>query len=456
MGEKGHRPIPHAAVTGTPLLLLTFGAIALLLFLILVLKLHAFLGLLLTSMALGLACGMTPTALIKSIQAGVGDSLGFIAVVLGLGAMIGAYLEHSGGGTVLADWLLKLFGREHAVWAVLIASFLVGLPIFLRSWIHHSGAAGVEPRARIQALAALFGMAICAPLTITHSLVPPHPAPAAAAQLLGADLGTAILYGTLLSIPMSILGGVFYGSFIGKRIFVPVPKIADSLEAPMADSGHAPPPVALVILLLVLPVILILAATVAGTRNATLTFLGHPFTALTVTALACMYFFGVRRGLNREELAKLAMKSFAPAGSLLLIMGGGGAFKQVIVDTGAGAYAGKLLAASHFSPLLLAFVVAVGLRAAQGSATVAIITAAGIVAPLVKSVVGYRPEMIYLAVCCGGGMLSHVNDAGFWIVNQYFGMTVPQTLKSWTVMKIVTTLFGFGLVLAAQAVMGPR
>lgn len=407
-------------------------------------------------MALGLACGLTPAALLKSIQAGVGDSLGFIAVVLGLGAMIGAYLEHSGGARVLADWLLKLFGREHAVWAVLIAAFLVGLPIFFEvGFIILVPLVWSLARESKKSLL-FFGMAVCAPLTITHSLVPPHPAPAAAAQLLGADLGSAILYGTLLSIPMAIVGGIFYGSFIGKRIFVPVPKIAETLESGGSDSTHAPPPVALIVLLLVMPVMLILAATLAGPGNKTLTFMGHPFTALTITALACMYFFGVRRGLNRDELAKLAMKSFLPAGSLLLIMGGGGAFKQVIVDTGAGAYAGKLLAASHFSPLLLAFVVGVGMRAAQGSATVAIITAAGIVAPLVKSVVGYRPEMIYLAVCLGGGILSHVNDAGFWIVNQYFGMTVPQTLKSWTAMKIVSTLFGFALVLIAQAILGSR
>ncbi len=419
-------------------------------------RLHAFLGLLLTSMALGLACGMAPGALIKSIQSGVGDSLGFIAVVLGLGAMIGAYLEHSGGGRVLADWLLNLFGRQHAIWAVLIASFLVGLPIFFEvGFIILVPLVWNLARESKRSLL-YFGMAMCAPLTITHSLVPPHPAPAGAAQLLGADLGTAILYGTLLSIPMSIAGGIAFAAFIGKRIFVPVPPIADELESGAGDSHLASPPVALVILLLIMPVVLILAATVAGPGNRTLAFLGHPFTALAVTALLCMYFFGVRRGLNRDDLGKLAMKSFLPAGSLLLIMGGGGAFKQVIVDTGAGAYAGKLLAASHFSPLLLAFVVAVGMRAAQGSATVAIITAAGIVAPLVKSVAGYRPELIYLAVCCGGGSLSHVNDAGFWIVNQYFGMTVPQTLKSWTVMKILTTAVGFGLVLLAQAFLGPR
>ncbi len=166
-----------------------------------------------------------------------------------------------------------------------------------------------------------------------------------------------------------------------------------------------------------------------------------------------MIFFGWRRGLTREQLLKLTTESLSPIASLLLIMGAGGAFKQIIVDTGVGAYAGKLLAASAVSPLLVAYLVAAGMRAAQGSATVAIITAAGIIAPLMKNMPGVHPEMIYLAVCCGGTMLSHVNDAGFWMVNQYFGMTVPQTLRSWTAMKVVTSLVGFAILLAVQLLM---
>ena len=411
-------------------------------------RLHAFLALLLTSMVLGLACGLAPAALLKSIQTGTAESLGFIAIVLGLGAMIGGYLEHSGGGRVLADYLINLFGREHAAWAVVVASFLVGLPIFFEVGfiilVPLVWNLGKESKRSLL----YFGLAMAAPLTITHSLVPPHPAPAAAAQLLGASLGSAILYGTLLSIPLSIFGGIFFAKYIAKRIDVPVPEIASRMESGTVGN---PPSVALVIILLLLPVLLILASTLAGPGNSTLVFLGHPFTALAITALLCMYFFGVRRGLNRDELAKLAMNSFIPAGSLLLIMGGGGAFKQVIVDTGAGAYAGKLLAGAHISPLVVAFLITAALRAAQGSATVAIITAAGIIAPLMKSFTGVRPEMIYLAVCCGGSGLSHVNDAGFWLVNQYFGMTVPQTLRSWTVMKVLTCLLGFALLMLVQA-----
>jgi H+/gluconate symporter-like permease len=208
--------------------------------------------------------------------------------------------------------------------------------------------------------------------------------------------------------------------------------------------------VPLVVFILLLPVLLMLAATLV--RGSTLLgFFGHPFTALLVTALAAMFFFGLRRGLDRDEIGRLATQSLLPVGTLLAIMGGGGAFKQVIVDSGVGPYAGKLLAASSISPLVVAYLIAAAMRIAQGSATVAIITAAGIVAPLVKGLHGYSPEIIVLAVCCGGTIISHVNDAGFWLVNQYFGMSVATTLRTWSLMKVVISLVGFGIVMAAHA-----
>ena len=203
---------------------------------------------------------------------------------------------------------------------------------------------------------------------------------------------------------------------------------------------------------------LIFSASIANAGHtpgtSALNFLGHPFTALMIATLVAMIALGAARGLNRGDIARIATDSLGPIGGLLVIMGGGGAFKQVIVDSGVGLYAGQLLAASHISPLLVAYLIAAALRVAQGSATVAIITAAGIVTPLVKSVSGYTPEMIVLAVCCGGTVLSHVNDAGFWLVNEYFGMAVPQTLKSWTAMKVIASVSGFALVLAAQALFG--
>jgi len=438
---------------GTYLVLLTTASIALLLLLILAVKLHAFLALLISSMALGLAAGMAPERVLKSIQSGFGDSLGFIAVVVGLGAMIGRYLEVSGGGVVLADWLLERFGRERAAWAMLVAAFLVGLPIFFEV-----GFIILVPLvwnlARETKRSLLFyGVPMAAALTIAHSLVPPHPAPAAAAQLMGADIGRTILLGLAISIPVAVVSGIFYGQWIAKRINVGVPEIASA--APRTGDGSAPPPVWMVIMLLLLPVALIFGAALATLVNVPMrgvaVFLGHPFTALTIAALASLYLFGLRRGVSRERAMRMAADSLAPMGALLCIMGGGGAFKQVIVDSGVGAVAGRLLVTSSLSPLIVVFVIAMVLRVAMGSATVGIISAAGIVAPIVRGIPGYSPEIIVLALCCGGSGPSHVNDSGFWLVNQYFGMTVPQTLRAWTPMKMVGAFVGLLIVLAAHA-----
>jgi len=435
---------------GAYLLLLTVAAVALLLGLILVVRLHAFLALLLSAMALGLAAGMTPAKVLASIQAGFGEALGFIAIVVGLGAMIGRFLEHAGGGRALADWLLDKFGRDHAAWAVLISAFLVGLPIFFEvGFIILVPIVWNLARESKRSLL-YYGMALMAPLTITHALVPPHPAPAAACQLLGADLGRVILYGAALSLPMAIVSGILYGHWIAGRIFVPVPAMAVDRAEP--DRTRKPPPVPVVVLILLLPVLLIFAATLAG--GPVLGFLGHPFTALTVTALVAMLAFGKMRGLDLKAISRMATDSLEPIGTLLVIMGAGGAFKQVIVDSGVGPYAGQLLAQSAISPLLVVYLMAGVMRIVQGSATVAIITAAGIAAPMVKGIPGYRPEMIVLALCCGGTMLSHVNDAGFWMVNQYLGMTVPQTLKSWTLLKLIASVVGFSIVLLIQWLIG--
>jgi gluconate transporter len=429
------------------LIILAFGAVALLLFLILFVRMHAFLAMLISAFAMGLAAGMKPLAVLKSVQAGFGDALGFIAVVLGLGAMIGAYLEHSGGGRALADWLISKFGQERAAWALMVAAFLVGMPIFFEvGFIILVPLVYSLTREGKRSLL-VYGLAMTAPLTILHSLVPPHPAPAAAAQLLGADLGHTILYGVLLSIPMTLVSGMMFGQWIAQRIDVPLP--AAALEAP-PEQVKNPPSAFVVTMLLVLPVVLILAATI-WPKNQLLELLGHPFSALLVTLLGSMVLLGSARGLNRDQITALANKSLAPTASLLLIMGAGGALKQIIVDTGAGAMAGKMLAATHISPLIVAFLMAALLRLAQGSATVSIITAAGIMAPIVKVMPGYRPDLMYLSLCCGGTSLSIVNDAGFWIVNQYFGLTVPQTLKTWTVMKLISGLVGFAIVLAINA-----
>ncbi len=429
------------------LILLAFGAVALLLFLIIVLRMHAFLAMLISAFAMGLAAHMAPAVVLKSIQAGFGDALSTITVVLGLGAMIGAYLEHSGGGRALADWLIDKFGQDKAAWALMLAGFLVGLPIFFEVGFIIMVPLVYNLTREGKRSLLVYGLAVTAPLTILHSLVPPHPAPAAAAQLLGIDFGTAVLYGTLLSIPMTLVSGMWYGQWIGKRINVPLP--AAALEVPAARDKN-PPAVFGVAVLLLLPVILIGCATL-WPKVPVMVLIGHPFSALLITLLASMLLLGTARGLSTQKLTDLANKAVGPTASLLLIMGAGGGLKQIIVDSGAGAMAGKMMAEAHISPLWAAFLMAGVLRLAQGSATVSIITAAGIIAPIVKGLPGYRPELLFLALCCGGTGFSIVNDAGFWIVNQYFGLTVGQTLKTWTVMKLISAFVGFGIVLAINA-----
>lgn len=439
---------------GTYLIFLTVASIAFLLVLILVVKLHAFVSLLLTSMAMGLAAGMAPERVLKSIQGGFGESLGFIAVVVGLGAIIGRFIEQSGGGVALADWLLQKFGKDRAAWAMLVASFLVGLPIFFEvGFIILVPLVWSLARETKRSLL-YYGVPMAAALTFTHSLVPPHPAPAAASQLLGGDLAHTILYGIAISIPMCVISGIYYGAWIAKRIYIPVPEIAAAATL-KKESPRSAPPIPVVVLLLLLPVVLIFSATMANLwklpYHGLAVFLGHPFTALAITMLVTLYCLGFRRGVSRESAFKLATESLAPMGALLCIIGGGGAFKQIIVDSGAGAYIGKVLITSSLSPLLVVYAIATAMRIAQGSATVAIITAAGIAAPIVKGIPGYNPDLIVLALCCGGMAFSHVNDSGFWVVNQYFGMTVPQTLRSWTAMKIVASIVGIVIVMTAQA-----
>ncbi len=444
------------AADGTTLILLTLASVALLLGLILIVRMHAFVALLAASIMLGLTAGMEPVKVAEAIKSGMGDALGKIAIILALGAMIGRFVEYSGGGRVLANWFLGKFGKDRASWAVLTAAFVIGLPIFFDvAFIILAPVIWNLARESKKSIL-FFGLPIAAALTVTHALVPPHPAPAAAAATLGADLGKTIVYGILVSIPMAVAGGIFYGTRIARHIFVPVPAIAETL-ASTDDKTEAPPPqVRLVVTVLLLPIALIFAGTAAQMADLPgkgyLLFLGDPVIALAVSLLLAVLSMGFGRGLSRDRVTSMATEALGPICSLLLITGAGGSFKQVINDCGVGPYAGNLLAASGIPPLVVAYLIAALLRIAQGSATVAIITAAGILAPIVQNIPGYTPEMLVLAIACGGTMLSHVNDSGFWIVNQYLGLTVPQTLASWSVMKIIVSLVGFAVVMAAQAV----
>lgn len=424
-------------MSGTALLLATLAAVVLLLFLILRFKLHAFLALIVSSIALGIAAGMPPQSLLNALQKGIADLLGSVAPIIAAGAIIGSMIEVSGGGEVMARTLIRAFGAGYTSWAFLLAAYLIGIPVFFDAafftmiplvW-------NVSREAKRSLL--LYAMPVLAALTATHGLIPTHPGPAAAAKLMGADPGRTVLYGLLLCVPMAIAGGIVYGRWIAGRIFVTPP---GHLAPATSATAIRPPTFPAVLMVLLFPVVLIGWATVS--QQHWIRFFGAPVIALFLTALLALFLLGYRSGLKLPALLTQISGSLNALGSLILIIGASGAFKEVIVESGAGANFAQLMLHMRIPTILMAYVVGAALRIILGSATAAIVTAAGIVAPLASSMTRADPALMVMAVATGGSILSHVNDAGFWMVKEYCGMSVSQTLRSYSVMKAVTSITG--------------
>lgn len=447
-------------MSGNLLILLAVLGIFFLLFLVIRTKLHAFVALLLTSLLVGVAAGMPLDGVIESITNGMGGTLGFVAVVVGLGAMFGQMLEVSGGAERLAQTLVRKFGDEKAQWALGITGFIVAIPVFFDVGfiilvpIVYSLAKKTGKSLLFYAIPLLAGLAV------THSFIPPTPGPIAVADLLGADLGWVILFGAAAGIPATIIAGPIFGKFIAKRIHASIP---DYMELEEKKYDKDLPGFGLVTALIVTPLFLILLNTVSGvvleegsTVRAILTFLGHPFVALTITTLLAFVLLGTKRGYSREEVQRIATKSLEPAGIIILVTGAGGVFKQILIDSGVGDVLADKMAASPLPPIVLAFLIAAAVRVAQGSATVSMVTAAGLMAPLTESLGLEGPVlgMMVIAIAAGATVLSHVNDSGFWLVNRYLGLNEKDTLKSWTVMETVVGLVGFGVVFVLSLFIG--
>jgi Gnt-I system low-affinity gluconate transporter len=439
-------------------------AIALLLVMVLKLKLQAFLALMMVSMGVGVAMGMPVEKIFESIQSGMGSTLGFVATVVGLGAIFGQILESSGGAHSLAHSLVRYFGKDRSQWAMAIAGFLVAIPIFF-----DVGFIILVPL--VYALSKdtgrpllFYGIPLLASLAVTHCFVPPTPGPVAVAQILQADIGWVILMGITVGIPVAVLSGPLFGTYISKRV-------KPDNDPPMM-SGYAVGThelqlsFGLVLSILLLPIMLIVIYSIikwlvdtGSMQNCLFSnlfmFLGHPFAALTLATLSAAYFLGIRRGKTRAELLNISTKSLAPAGLIILVTGAGGVFKQVLVDSGIGLTLAEVISGSGIPLLLLAYIVAVVIRVSQGSATVAMITAAGIISPIIEQSDLHEAEkaLIVLVIAAGAMILSHVNDSGFWLVGKYLGLTEKQTLSSWTAMATVLSLSGFLIILALNAVL---
>ena len=426
----------------------TGAGITLLLFLIIALRIPAFLALLISSLTVGLLSGLAPTQVIESVKNGMGGTLGFVAVVVGLGAILGQILESSGGIERIADSLIRSFGPEKTQWSLGITGFIVAIPVFfdVAFIILAPLLYGLAKRSGRSLL--YYAIPLLAGLAITHSFIPPTPGPIAVAKLVNADLGWVILFGALTGIPAMIIAGPLFGQFIANKIYIPVPETHPNQVIPN-DRVH--PSFAWVSMIILLPLLLIMLATVApfildeasGLLSA-IHFLGHPFVALTIATVFALIMAQIKCGLGSETLLKIANKGLEPAGVVILITGAGGAFKQVLIDTGVGQMLANVFVEAQFSVFILGFLIAAITRVAQGSATVAMITGAGLMAPILELQPMSAPSLglLVIAISSGATILSHVNDSGFWLVSRYLGMSETNTLKSWTVMTTLISIVG--------------
>ncbi|MEN8125294.1 MAG: gluconate:H+ symporter [Bacteroidota bacterium] len=433
------------------LLLAVLIGIAVLLFLILKLKLHAFISLLIASISVGIIAGMPPLEIMNTVKEGMGGTLGFVATVIGLGAMFGAILEHSGGAKVIANHLIKKFGIKRAPTAMALAGFIVAIPVFFEVAFILLVPVIYALQKQTKKSLLIYALPLLAGLAVTHAFIPPTPGPIAVAEIIGVDLGWVILIGAIVGLPTAIIGGIFYGKYIGNKIYI---------EAPFQDhdqilnEDEKTPDISIILSIIAVPIILILISTfvssgILNIQNQALiniiNLLGHPFSALIIANLIAWYILGIKQGYTKKQLLDITTKSMGPAGMIILITGAGGVFKQVLVNTGAGKMIAESLVDIGFPVLLFSFIVAVLVRLLQGSATVAMITAAGLVSPLISGS-GYdnfNLACIVISIAAGSTFMSHVNDSGFWLVNQFLGMTEKQTFKTWTIMTGILSLSGF-------------
>ncbi len=482
-----------ALVPGTAgLLTVAALGIALLLFLIIKAGLQPFVALLAVSIAVGLGAGLSVTELFGTVQksgavslveAGMGGTLGHIAVIVGLGTMLGSVLEASGGAEALSGRLRALFGERRAPLAMGVTGVVFGIPVFFDVGIFVLAPIVYAAARRSGKSILLYALPLLAGLSMTHAFLPPHPGPVAAAGLLHVDLGLVILMGAAAGVP-AVLAAWAYAAWIGRRVFVPVPeemaaaaeeaKRAAATAARKGSSGPGPgpgpapapeQPVALGTLLAVIgtPLLLILLATFSSvvfapsTGRSVVEFFGHPFVALTIALLLAYWLLGLRRGWSRTSLEAVSTASLKPVGNILLVVGAGGVFGAVLKGSGVAQALADAFAGAGLPVVVLAWLIAVALRVAQGSATVAIVTTAGIVAPLLAGGPGgghsqAQSALVVVAISAGSVFASHVNDGGFWMVSTYFGIPERETLKSWTVLESVLSVAGFAVAAALSAV----
>lgn len=427
-------------------------------------KLHPFIALIVASGFLGLVTGLPVGKVVKEFQDGFGGTLGFVGVLLGLGTMLGKLMAESGGADRIARTLIDAFGETKVHWAMMIAAFLVGIPLFFEiGFVLLAPLVFIVARRTGVSLVKI-GIPLLAGLSVVHGLVPPHPGPLLAIGAFGADIGKTIFYGLLVGLPTAIIAGPVYGAWIAQRVPGSANhELAETLARDRGNDATNPrddmPGFGVTLFTILLPVALMLAKTLADLTTpdtspvrAWMDFVGNPIVALLAALLVGIWTFGFARGLDAKGVARQLDASLLPVAAILLIIGAGGGFKQMLIATGVGKTIGEMAVHAQLSPILLAWLVAALIRIATGSATVATVTGAGIVAPILTLIPGVNRELLVLATGAGSLILSHVNDAGFWLVKQYFGLTLAETFKTWTAMETIISVVGIVLIMLLSLV----
>jgi Gnt-I system low-affinity gluconate transporter len=428
--------------------------VTLLLLMVLRFKLSAFIALLITSIIVGIMAGMPLQKISASIQEGMGSTLGFVATVVGLGAIFGQMLESSGGAKSLAHYLLKKFGTNRATWALTLTGFIVGIPIFLDvGFIILIPIVYALTRDTKRSIL-YYAIPLLAGLAVTHTMVPPTPGPMAVGEILGVDLGWVVMMGLLVGLPTAVVAGPIFGRFIANKIYIPAPPEVKETASEPEEASQKLPSFGIIAGIILTPLSLIIMSTFiklgvdkgwleASLFTEILIFIGHPFTALILATLLSILLC-LKRKMSGQTILDLSTKALGPAGIIILVTGAGGVLKQILVDSGIGKILAESLAGSSVPLLVLAWLLAALVRITQGSATVAMITAAGIISPLLSSFSLDQPNvaLVVIAIAAGATILSHVNDSGFWIVSKYLGMNEKQTLQSWTVMETIIAVSG--------------
>lgn len=448
------------------LVLITLSSVTLLLLLVLRFKIHAFISLILVSIMVGLFTGMHFEEVLTSIQEGMAGVLGYIAVVVGIGAIFGEILQDTGGVESLARSMLNKFGEKKSSWALMTSGFLIAIPVFFEVGFIILVPMAFALARKTGKSVLYYAIPMMAGLAVTHAFIPPTPGPIAVAEIIDVPLGWIIIFGFIIGFPTAIVAGPWFGKYISNRIFLEPPEIDPDLHD-ITEKKTDLPPYQWIIALIAIPLFLILVRTLIelGYKEAwmaetmfwdALRFLGHPFIALLIATLLAGYVVGIRRGYSADQIMRVSNAALSPAGLIILVTGAGGVFKQILVDSGVGESLAGILTEYSISPVILAWIISIVVRVTQGSATVAMITAAGMIAPVVE-VLGFtdmEKSLIVIAIASGSTMLSHVNDSGFWLVGKYLNMSEKQTLKTWTVMESIISAFSFIIVLILAWIFG--